>query len=242
MDLKPLKIIIFLSCLFSFIISDASVFDKKVVSYKEFPQINDNNVSYNITFSNIKTLKKYLHISVKSISKKNQIVSLSTSDENCLIDRQSLGMQLNGLIHLFFISNRIKNNKLYLCIHCQSEDTCKHETKIVDEDTCELSIGEQYSYYIGDQASESMTFKFKTEINNSLNSSVDALTLFNFWAKGEYIKSTKLYDKKDYLKGKSFNNGKIYKTQYNNKTEYELTVQSKVGDYVTIGSLYVDKQ
>ena len=241
MVLKPLKLLIFLSCLFTFIISDEIVFDKKIFSYEDFPQINENDVSYEIKFSNIQSLKKYLHISVKSLSTKNQIVSLSTYDENCFIDRQSLGMQPNGVIHLFFIANQIQNNKIYLCIHCQGEDTCEHETKIVDEDACKLYIGEQYSYYIGDKASESMTFKFRAKRDSDLNRVNSNAALVNFWVKGEYIESTKLYDKKNYLEGKSFNNGRIYKTQYYNGTEYELTVQSQVGDYVTVGSLFIDQ-
>ena len=241
MVIKPIKLFIFLTCLISFILSEVPNFETIQIQYSEFPQINQNAVTYEIQFQNANNLENYLHFSVKTMSSRNQIVSLSTTDEKCLTDRKLIGIQPYEPINLFFSTNQILNKKLYLCIQCQSEETCEHETTIVSEDTCQLSIGEQYSYYVSDNNSKKLTFKFKSQTNNSLRRLDSMDTIVNFWVKGEKIKSSQLYNQNTNIDGKSFINGNIYKTEFNSYSDYDLTVESEVGDYVTIGSLYVDK-
>ena len=244
MAIKQIKLFIFFACLITFILSEVPKFENIQISYSEFsfPQINYNSISYEILFEN--DLKKYLHFSVKSLSNYPQIVSLSTEDEKCLTKRKLIGMQPYEPINLFFSTEQISNGKLYLCIQCQIEENCEHETTIVSEDTCQLSIGEQYSYYVSDNYSEKLTFKFKSEseTNNSLRRLDSLDSIVNFWVKGEKIKSTQLNKKDTEIEGKSFINGKIYKTEFDSNSDYDLTVESEVGDYVTIGSLYVDNQ
>ena len=245
MAIKQIKLFIFFACLITFILSEVPKFENIQISYSEFsfPQINYNSISYEILFEN--DLKKYLHFSVKSLSDYTQIVSLSTTDKDCLHDRKLIGMQPYEPINLFFSTEQIPKNKiLYLCIQCKNEENCEHETTIDSEDTCQLSIGEQYSYYVSDNYSEKLTFKFKSEseTNNSLRRLDSLDSIVNFWVKGEKIKSTQLNKKDTEIEGKSFINGKIYKTEFDSNSDYDLTVESEVGDYVTIGSLYVDNQ
>ena len=198
MAIKQIKLFIFFACLITFILSEVPKFENIQISYSEFsfPQINYNSISYEILFEN--DLKKYLHFSVKSLSDYTQIVSLSTTDKDCLHDRKLIGMQPYEPINLFFSTEQIPKNKiLYLCIQCKNEENCEHETTIDSEDTCQLSIGEQYSYYVSDNYSEKLTFKFKSEseTNNSLRRLDSLDSIVNFWVKGEKIKSTQLNKK-----------------------------------------------
>ena len=209
MAIKPTKIFILLTCIFSFILSEPT-FTIVNINYYNNPltEKNSGSVSYKIS-ANSYNMENYFHIIVNSLSTKNQVVTLSTSDQKCLENRVGLGMAAKGPINLFMPKSQIQNY-VYLCIQCLDENECKHEISLSDENSCQLELGEQYSYYV-DSATRNMKFQFSTK--KELTSSDTETT---FWIKGENIVSTKLSLGYSSLESNKveFTYGNIYRTNY----------------------------
>jgi len=229
MVIKPIRIIILIFTIFSFALSEEININGEIdyksgaKNYKLVGNFLDN---YN-----------YLNIKVKTQSKKNQIVLLSEGDSECHTGRKLLGMQPYGDINLFIQKNQFNNfgsNKdLYLCIKCVKEENCDYSISKKFQNNAELSIGEQYSYYVNTSYSE-MKFEFK--INQTQH--------FNIWVKGENVSCS--LEHNDNLKEIPFKYGKMYTfisnsnyNNYNYNSNVILTINGKVGDYITVGSIEI---
>ena len=239
MVIKPITLFILLTCIFSFILSEVT-FEKDTINYPdEKTKKSSKSISYEIKV--MKTyISSYLIITVKNLSKKNQMVTLSTTDSNCIENRKILGTQANGPINLFFPKTQIPKNNIYLCIQCL-ESNCQHETIIKDSESCQIELGQQYSYYVEDYDTTKMTFEFDPS-QKSPSSSEDAINTM-FWVKGEQINSAELTNKGNgtfNIVKKQYSHGYIFRSDFEKSAIYSLEVKADVGDYVTVGSLYIE--
>ena len=239
MSIKKINFIILLILVFS---SIESTINKEEINIKfiedEFSFKNKNTKSYKLIFQNNEIIKRYIHIREISKSNLNQIVLLSQNDEECKNNRLSLGIQKYGAINLFVKYEQILHKELYLCIQCQNEGSCEYDINIKQENYCQLSLNEQYSYYINKENTE-MDFLF-TDSQNSENKKFEsANSMVYFWVKGKDNINLSF----NYLGSKTFlfNYGKMTFTEYSPEKEYVLGINSKEGDYVTIGSIINEK-
>ena len=236
MAIKPAKFFILLCCLFSFILSEPTFKTFNINYPSTLTQTNSGSVSYKIS-ANTYNMGKYFHIIVNSLSTKNQVVTLSTDDQKCLESRVGLGMAAKGPINLFMPTSQMQSYT-YLCIQCLNENECDHTISLSDEDSCELELGEQYSYYV-DAATRNMNFQFSTKKEVSPYDDIQT----TFWIKGENIQSTNLSVNQRSLQSykQQFAYGNIYRTSYQDSGIYKLEVNAQVGDYVTVGSLFIQE-
>ena len=239
---KSTKLILLLLVLFSFALGQDSL------DYD-----NNEEKKVNGTNSKVYALKKkdgfsknYLHVIIKTKTKRNQYAILSNSTQ-CDSGRKALGMAPYDPVNLFIPKGQLSEN-LYLCVKC-TEPSCNYEITLKGEEKAKLTIGDQYNYYINDYT-KSMEFEFEVKMKGGKNkekkdddsssfnwrklSSVN--TFHNIWVKGGNIKEAKISDIKPY----SFPNGKIFHIKYDSANSYTLNVQGEVGDYINVGSIEIN--
>ena len=222
MVVNPLKFIFLFFCLFSFALSE----DLKDYLYLE----GEGTKTFEIKIDNVK--KSYIHIKVESKTEINQIVMVC-SDLDCE-KRLLMGIQQNGLINLFIKKKQVKNY-LYILAQCGEEDkNCKYNLNLIEENTCQLDIDEQTSYYTYEN-SQDMSFSFKP------NTSLDADKVI-IWVKGQTIQESSLKIDNEEIKGNNFGYGNIFYADFDELKTYELKVVSSKQDYITVGSLHVKNQ
>ena len=230
--LKSIKILLLLCYLFSFVLSDYEKGEKLTFSNgKEYNE--EGTKSYEIKFSEtLSILDPFLKIKITSTSNNNPIVLLS-EEEKCLDKRKAFANQQYGPINLFINKYQVPGSSLFLCVKCQNEDICKYKINFDSAKYCQLNLGEQTSYYV-DPSNEQMKFMFKANEE-------DKKKKVNIWAKGQNIASTNLYQNQDEILGVSFGFGDIYIAGIKDQDSFLLTVDSKNGDFVTVGSLLIEE-
>ena len=188
--------------------------------------------SFEIIFSNT---NNYVHILVETESNSNQILSYGT-EETCTINRQLLSMNPDPKekVELFLTKSQIQNNAHnFLCIECINEDSCKFNLKMMSEDSCKLELGNQYTYYVYSEHNTEMTF---TISNGNYEEKIGIVTI---WTRGSQYLKSKL-ENVPIKKEKYFQNGKIYsfKELSDSNSSYIISITTKIGDFVTIGSSF----
>ena len=223
--------LLLLCYLFSFALSDYEKGEKLTFSngkvYNE-----EGTKSYEIKFSEtLNVLDPFLQIKITSTSNNNPIVLLS-EEEKCLDKRKAFANQQYGPINLFINKYQVTGSSLFLCVKCQNENICKYKINFDSANYCQLNLGEQTSYYV-DPSNEQMKFMFKANEE-------DKKKKVNIWAKGQNIASTNLFKNQDEILGVSFGFGDIYIAEIKDQDSFLLTVDSKNGDFVTVGSLLIE--
>ena len=118
MGKSSFKLFLLFTFTFSFIFA-AEEITKETISYQGKETRNyRKSMNFEVKLDK-EDLKDYLHFEVinQDGGKKNQIVTVSSTDEKCLDDRLHLGMQANGIINVFFPSETFRKN-VYVCVQC----------------------------------------------------------------------------------------------------------------------------
>ena len=235
---KSIQFYLLLISFFSFI---ELTIDKKEINV-EFEEnkysFNEKNTkSFKLIFKKDSIIEKYIQIKKISKNNSNQIALLSKSDEECKSDRLSIGIQKYGDINFFVKKEQILDNELYLCIQCRNEENCEYNIDIIQDNYCRLSLNQQYSYYVNKENIE-MDFLFTGSNNLQLKQLENVNSMAYFWAKGKdkldlnFISNDAIIYSYDY--------GKITFTEYSSEKEYFFQINSKEGDYISIGSIIID--
>ena len=231
MVIKPIKLLLLLGLLFSFILSQKEIV---IEDEREIPG-EEGSQTYHLTFS--KVVDGYVHISIIPKTSTQIIVSTSKSDKNCKQKRNSLVMKPNGPINLFLRENKIPGgNEEYLCVQCLGNSYCEYDIYIKPETKCQLPLGDQYSYYVNEYT-QNMEFEFKYDPNLQLRNLATVDSRLNFWVKGQSAPKVNF----DFTKTESeFGYGKICTTEYNKNENYIIKIEAEEGDYITVGSQIID--
>ena len=234
---KPLTIFLIV---FYFISSVFSAYEEETITITDgFNHYGQGSTSYKMKLANGYSLNKYTRIKITKITKgtPNLLIFIS-KNQQCSDDRIAMGVQTYESINLFFLKDHYdSNNGLYLCVKCQSENenNCNYNIDIYTESELNLNIGDQISYYV-DQFSKKIDFKIINERASNLRHLETLYDYVNFWIKGQDIIRTALKSSEGYQNEISFGYGNMYiddgLSEY-----YSLSVESKEGDFVTVGSL-----
>ena len=243
MVVKPLTIFLIVFCLISSVFS-AYVEKSLSIGKNPFEREGEGTASYKLNFASGYSMKDYVRVKITKDpqSTPNLLIFISKNIQ-CDDNRISMGVQTYESINLFFLEEHYSKSKkeLYLCVKCQSEDDsdCNYDINIYTEDQVELNIGEQISYYV-DELSTKIDFKILYRKANNLRNLATLYDYVTFWIKGKDIKKTTLKnDKEAVLPAEDFDYGRMYIDDGKNDF-YELTVESKEGDFVTVGSLGIE--
>ena len=153
MVIKPIKLLLLLGLLFSFILSQREIEIDEEANFQ-----GEDTTTYHLTFKN--AIDGYVHITIKPTTSSQLIVSTSKSDEECKEERNSLVLRPSGPINLFLKENKIPGgNEEYLCVQCVGRRSCDYDIEIKQEKTCKLPLGDQYSYYVNTYT-QNMEFEF----------------------------------------------------------------------------------
>ena len=167
----------------------------------KFTNINLNNDSFSTSFSilsnsqNFRYIKdkeyNYMRIKIENIGKNsnsNHIISYYKKDNN-FIERKQLSQTINNSSIMWLNKEQIKES-FYFSIECE-EYPCGCQMNIDTSEIAELSVDEQYTYYITED-NQNMIFKIK---NNYQVESIKENTsdyLITIWIKGNKEIKTKL--------------------------------------------------
>ena len=239
---KHLKIVLFF-CIFSYIIS---ITIKEISITKEETDVEEHGSGdFELKFPQ-GFRPNYLHIKLES--EKNPIILVG--DEQCK-NRKAVGLQAYNPINLIVLKEEIqtivnKGQNLYVCVKCRYEEDCSYTIKFKLEDICELTLGEQISFY--SKSNNKMNFKFEDkEEDKEEETSLLKRNLFtiknaaNIWVKGQNIKTVTLKKNDGYenINNNSFGFGYIFMLEDIDNATYQLEIELEQEDYVTIGSLYI---
>ena len=226
-----IKLFLLICFLFSFIISETIPTE---ITFNE-------NTGFNEKFYGSQTFKinfnkgyEFIHLKVTSEEGKNPIVLMSSEDQECKDKRKLMTMQPYNAINVFFKKNFIPYSSEYLCIRYPQTDVedPKFTLEIKNEDICQLSLGEQYSYYV-DEKSTKMQFQFIYDSSLFLR---NLATVFNtnFWVKGQ---SHPKVEPIESFESKEFDYGTLFSGEYVGGNNYIIRIDAQEGDYITVGSL-----
>ena len=229
-----IKLFLLICFLFSFIISETIPTE---ITFNE-------NTGFNEKFYGSQTFKinfnkgyEFIHLKVTSEEGKNPIVLMSSEDQECKDKRKLMTMQPYNAINVFFKKNFIPYSSEYLCIRYPQTDVedPKFTLEIKNEDICQLSLGEQYSYYV-DEKSTKMQFQFIYDSSLFLR---NLATVFNtnFWVKGQ---SHPKVEPIESFESKEFDYGTLFSGEYVGGNNYIIRIDAQEGDYITVGSLIID--
>ena len=242
MVVKPLTLFLILFCLVSSVFTVYQIQDSIEITSKSKSSKGSGTSSYQLLFSNNLSLDDYIKVKISKVSSTTQnLLILISGNRQCDDDRKSMGVQTYESINLFFLKEHARNNNgLYLCVKCQSEDgdesNCNYNIDIDSQSELELNIGEQISYYVEDNT-QNMFFKIINDKISNLRNLEAMYDKVNFWIKGQDVLTTKLTNS---------NRREVNRIQFgygfmhfdNDPSDYySLSVTSKKGDFVTVGSL-----
>ena len=184
----------------------------------------------------ISSNKEYINIifSQDKIEKLNPIVILSL-ERKCKNDRLYLSTQNYGPIYIFLKSEQFPstNKPFYICIKQREKIDSNFKLIIKANDKAYLPFNMQTNYYISNSINQKMKFIFP------LDNSYDSNSEVTIWAKGRSISKINVinFDGKEH----QFNGSFIFydKMPINN---IELTIESEIGDSITIGSTIINKR
>ena len=233
MVIKPIKLLLLLGLLFSFILSQREIEIDEEANFH-----GEDTTTYHLTFKN--AIDGYVHITIKPTTSSQLIVSTSKSDEECKEERNSLVLRPSGTINLFLKENKIPGgNEEYLCVQCVGRRSCDYDIEIKQEKTCKLPLGDQYSYYVNTYT-QNMEFEFEYDPNlesSNLRNLATVESRLNFWVKGQNEPKVKFdFDKTE----SEFGYGKICTTEYDKDKTYTIKIEAEEGDYITVGSHIID--
>ena len=172
----------------------------------------------------------YINVILTTKDDLNPIIIISTS-EKCDINRLFTSIQLRDSIHIFLKKEELPKNEFYICIKNRENLTTKNYIiKISNQQYAFIPYNSQGSYYVSDKNMENMEFIFTEEnIEHKANSKI------NIWIKGNNLQKV---DITGHFNKKALDFGYIFYGDFQ-KGRTNLTISSKIGDLITIGSTII---
>ena len=193
---------------------------------------NNKEASFKIKLTDsIESYLNYLDITLESVNNINPMIMISTTDNKCEINRLFTSIQFHDSIHIFLKKQQIPNKEFYICIkNRENMNQIDYIITIKNEQAAFLPYNHQGSYYVSDASTENMDVIFIKDENEYKTSSK-----ISFWVKGKNIHKA---DMGGYFKGNVYDLGYVFYGDFK-KTEKKLTIGSKIGDFITIGSTVI---
>ena len=236
-----IKLVLLFALLTPYTLSAESIEYKN--GYEQWHKIKSKE-SFKINFSKSDDLN-YVHIIVKpgSGSISNQILSYGT-EETCTNNRQLLSMNPDPKenVELFLTKSQIESNSEnnYLCVECANEGSCTFNLIMKTEESCQLDLGKQYTYYIYSENNKNMKF---TIIDT--DGSQSDQNIFTVWARARQSEFESKLENENVLNKiteKNFGTGNIYLFKQSKVKEYNLIINAQIGDLITVGSSLSKKE
>ena len=215
------KSFLLLLCLFNLVYLDDETLDPK----GSLSLDGKANETFHIKLAEGKTYEDYINIMLNSSEIINPMIYVST-EENCVENRTFVGIQLVEPIYTFFRRNQIKND-FYICIRQRINWEIPYKILMQNSKEVTLPYDCQASYYISDNTIKDMSFSFDEYSGDKTNANV------TFWVKGQDITKAEMTDKN--YKSEQYDHGYVFHGLFDGEKKV-LTINSKVGSYITIGS------
>ena len=237
MVVKPLSLFLIVFCIISSVFSAYQDKGSIDITSKSKSAPGSGTSSYKLSFSTSLSLDNYIKIKItKGSTSTPNLLILISENKQCDDNRKAMGVQTYESINLFFHKDHA--NGIYLCVKCQNgdESNCNYNINIESQNELELNIGEQISYYVEDKT-QNMYFNIINDKMSSLRNLEAMYDKVNFWIKGQDVESTRLINSNSReITKTSFGYGFMHSDNVPSNY-YHLTVNSKKGDFVTVGSL-----
>ena len=186
----------------------------------------NENITYHVTFQSGTDYEEYFSFTLEKKKDLNPTILVSTTDSQCDKDRLFVGVQSIDKIYIFVKKEQIKNNEIFICLKAKESP---YELKLANEDSALIPFNGQASYYISDENTENMKFTFIKPENETISSD----SKVTIWLRGNYIEKPSLAS----FAEETFDSAYVYYGSYSKNLELE--VNSKAGDYITIGSTII---
>ena len=189
---------------------------------------------YQLTFSHENHTN---YIKIEAISTKganSPILTFSSKDENAKESRLQLSKSLFINNTMWIKKEQFEEEKFYVAVECHKETECGYTLKFSGHDSVTFEKMTSYKYYVS-QNNTQMHFKFKNENKGQEN-------LVTLYATGGRNVSLSLANcNEESCKQFNFTEGAAITMKVKTDEYYELTVNAKVGDYITVGGKIIDK-
>ena len=222
-----------------------------VKSTQEFETINIINETtsliittmpsyYKIKLKSESNIPNYMKIEVKhnysneKSDKSNLLLSFYQQDSD-FKNRKQFSQNSYEKVFIWLTKGQIKED-FYLSVENPKQKEKEYTLTIVLKETVELSLDEQYTYYISEENKE-MNFS----IVNDLTSEDITQNLITIWAKGNknIITFLECPDNLPMEKHQKYNVYSIFSEEFNNFS-YTFIISGEVGDIINVGSLLYD--
>ena len=195
----------------------------------------EGNDAFKVNLEGEKDLyEEFIKVALESKAGINPTITISKDDPTCTKNRLYSEIQSTESTYYLFKTEQIFNKAgigfFYICL-TQIQKATQYNIIITNEDKAYLSIDSQTSYFVTHYTTK-MTFNFVFDENLSQNKIIEEI---NIWAKGQNITSANLNT--DTLIKKEFEYGFVFHGRYSSDNEYELEIEGKIGDFITIGSI-----
>ena len=192
-----------------------------------------NDMTFQVNFEDYSNSKDYIHFIIKPTSGRPSAF-FSFTDQRCNAERTQMAFTPYDDLNLFIKKDEIRYLKTgYLCLTCITEGSCSYTIKVEKEDIATLEFGTHFKYFVNG-GNTIMKFLFKVKSDTQIK----AGSPIQMWVKGEKIQATDIYPIK--MRDVEFDHGKAFYGAYENKTDYILTISAGEGDYIHIGSYFVE--
>ena len=200
-----------------------------------------NNVSkiqsYRIQFDYDNKILNYYHVETISKSEKNQIIYFSPTSEDGKKDRLQLGQSISGEVTEIYVKKEQfekpeEVDYFFIIVECREEKSCSYDLQITSYKMPQISTSTfVHDYYVSENNQE-MKFKIKNTLD--LNSVKDhVLTIYAIGGKNVNISIDNLEEKPEQY---DFKIGTAITIDVPAVTDFEITVQAEIGDFITVGS------
>ena len=233
---RKLMSILFIIFFFTFVKSEP---EKKTLEEKITELENEGNKDYNF-IQNFKLDLPYLKIEMKTIDPQvDFIFSFYKGNDSNFNNRIQLSKSISGKAFMYLKKEEL-DAEFYIKIEFKKK-TSKYNLILTQKENIEISIGEQYSYYVTNNDNK-MEFILvgtpKIEYNYTNNLIFDRNNKLSVWAKGSQdltMNLKVLSVNSNTLTKKSFSS---YIIELINEDEinYHFTIEGNEGDLIKIGS------
>ena len=228
-----MKINIFLLFLFLFFITFSFEENNIILEPGDniIKNITKSSEVYQIILNkNLSLYDEYFRITLYSKFNINPGIVISKDDKSCIKNRIYSETISSDSIYYFIKKEQIKNNEgnnnFYICFSEQITST-EFTITFANEAKAYLPLDCQTNYLVTENMT-SMRFNFFLNENKNID-------YINFWIKGRNIKSASI-NSNNLIKS-YFPYGLIFHGIYNSSNEYELNIESELGEYINIGSI-----
>ena len=210
----------------------ASVYSQEVIDINSLKDnySGRNDQIYQVNFPDYGQSPEYIHFYIiPSLGRPAALFSFT--DASCTDSRTQMSFHPYDDLNFYIKKDEIKFGKSgYLCMKCIKDDNCNYNIKVKKEDMANIEFGTHFRYYVN-AGNTLMKFQFKAKRD------IQTGTQLQMWVKGEKITATDIYPIK--MRDVEFDHGKTFYGKYDSTSTYILTVVAEEGDFISIGSYFV---